>query len=331
MIYPWQKKQWQKVRSSYLQGRLPHALLLAGNRGLGKVDFAKKLAEFILCENKKEVACGDCRSCHLFCASSHPDFFILTPEEKSKTIKINQIRDLIDDLNQTSHRSHYQVAIIHPAEAMNHSSSNAFLKTLEEPSGQVLLLLVSNRIGALLPTITSRCQRLTFTPCAHDATVQWLQGEIKGEINSDLSKVLQLLKVTHQSPLCALELGATSFLSLRDNLFNSVLNTIEQCEHAINVVSALLRENPKLILQILIIIFMDVLRLQLNASDFVVNKDRLHILQKLKAAFSLRKTLLLLQQLQEAWRLIESVVAINLQLLLEEIFLTVEMDHIHVR
>lgn len=326
MIYPWQRKQWKEVRSSYLQGRLPHALLLVGNRGLGKVDFAKKVAEFILCENKKEAACGDCRSCHLFCASSHPDFFILTPKEKSKTIRIDQIRDLMHDLNQTSHCSHYQVAIIHPAEAMNRASSNAFLKTLEEPNGRVLLLLVSHRMGVLLPTIISRCQRLTFIPCTHDTTVQWLQKEI----NSDLPKALQLLKITNQSPLSALELETTNFLSLRDNLFNSVLNIIEQFEHAINVVNTLLRENHKLVLQILIIIFMDVLRLQLNAGDFVVNKDRLPMLQKLKVTFSLGRTLLLLQQLQEAWRLVESVVAINLQLLLEEIFLTIEMNHNHV-
>ena len=324
MIYPWQQKQWQEVRSSYLQGRLPHALLLVGSRGLGKVDFAKKIAEFVLCENKNGVACGDCRSCYLFCAGSHPDFFIVTPEEKSKTIKINQIRDLMHDLNQTPHCSHYQVAIIHPAEVMNRSSSNAFLKTLEEPSGQVLLLLVSHRIGILLPTIISRCQRLTFTPCAHDATVQWL----KKEINSDLPKALQLLKVADQSPLSAFELETINFLSLRDDLFNSVLNTVEQRENAINVVNTLLGENPKLILQILIIIFMDVLRLQLNADDFVVNKDRLPMLQKLKVTFSQGKTLLLLQQLQKAWRLAESAVAINLQLLLEEIFLTVEIDHV---
>ena len=323
MIYPWQQKQWHEVRSSYLQGRLPHALLLAGSRGLGKVDFAKKMAEFMLCENKKEVACGACRSCQLFCAGNHPDFFIVTPEEESKTIKINQIRDLMHDLNQTSHCSHYQVAIIHPVETMNRASANAFLKTLEEPAGRVLLLLVSHRLGALLPTIISRCQRLIFTPCANNATTQWLQKEI----NSDLPKAVQLLKVANQAPLCALELEATNFLSLRDQLCNSLLNSVKQCENAINVVNTLLKESPQLILQILIIIFMDVLRLQLNADDFVVNKDRLALLQKLKMAFSLGKTLLLLQRLQEAWRLIESAVTVNLQLLLEEIFLTVEIDH----
>lgn len=324
MIYPWQQKQWQEVRSSYLQGRLPHALLLVGSRGLGKVDFAKKIAGVILCENTQGVACGTCRSCQLFCAGNHPDFFIVTPEEESKTIKINQIRDLTHDLNQTSHCSYYQVAIIHPAEVMNRASANAFLKTLEEPAGRVLLLLVSHRPGALLPTIISRCQRLTFTACANDAATQWLQKKI----DSDLPKAIQLLKVANQAPLYALELEATNFLSLRDQLLNSVLNSVEQCENAIDVVNTLLKENRQLILQILIIIFMDVLRLQLNADDFVVNKDRLVLLQKLKMAFSRGKTLLLLQQLQEAWRLVESAIAINVQLLLEEIFLTVEMDHV---
>ncbi|QTS84099.1 DNA polymerase III subunit delta' [Coxiella endosymbiont of Amblyomma nuttalli] len=324
MIYPWQQKQWQEIKSSYLQGRLPHALLLVGSRGLGKVGFAKKVAKFILCENKKEVACGTCHSCRLFCVGNHPDFFIVTPEEKSKMIKIDQVRALISDLNQTSHCNHHQVVIIHPAEVMHHASANAFLKTLEEPTGQILLLLVSHRPDTLLPTITSRCQRLTFNPCVSAVTTQWLQKKI----NIDLSQAVQLLKIANQAPLYALELGVTNFLSLRDQLFNLVLNSVEQRENAIDIVDTILKENLQLILQILIIIFMDILRLQLNADDFVVNKDRLALLKKLKMVFPRRKTLLLLQQLQKAWQLVESVVAVNLRLLLEEIFLTIEIDYV---
>ncbi|MBS0358645.1 MAG: hypothetical protein JSS53_05200, partial [Proteobacteria bacterium] len=95
-------------------------------------------------------------------AGTHPDFFLIQPEEEAKLIKIDQIRALIGSLSQTSHSGKFKIVIIEPAEAMNIASSNALLKTLEEPTDNTLILLVTHQVSLLPATVRSRCQKITF-------------------------------------------------------------------------------------------------------------------------------------------------------------------------
>src|SRR3990172_8341016 len=106
MIYPWQTAQWDYIKSRIATKTLPHGLLFAGPKGVGKYDFALSIASSILCENRKEnsVACGACNACTLFKAATHPDLCIVQPEEQGKSIKIEQIRHIIEFLNKTTHR-----------------------------------------------------------------------------------------------------------------------------------------------------------------------------------------------------------------------------------
>lgn len=329
MIYPWQKKQWDKIVACYQKGRMPHALLLAGSRGLGKLTFAKSLAELILCERNLTQACQVCRGCQLLRVGNHPDFFEVSLEEKSKAIKVAQIRDLIAALNQTSQRGHYQVVILFPAEVMNRAAANAFLKTLEEPSGQVLLILVTHQPGVLPKTIISRCQRVLFKAYSDLMTLQWVEMQVKGDKN----KARQLLALTNHAPLQAIKLESLNYSSLRDLLLKSLINTVMQRESAVSVVSILLKEDLlkediKLILHIIITFLMDVLRLKLNCYYFILNTDHMSFLQELSLILSQEKLLEVLQQLQETWRVITGSEAVNSQLLLEEIFLMLEMHSV---
>lgn len=162
--YPWQESQWAYCLSHINAGTFPHAVLLTGLPGLGKQDFASALSARLLCERTQETACGVCRSCQLLEAGSHPDFFSIGLLDKSKVIKVEQIRQLIDKLSQMPSLSQRQVVVLHPAEAMHPAASNALLKTLEEPLGDVVLLLVSAHPDRLPATIISRCQRLVFNP-----------------------------------------------------------------------------------------------------------------------------------------------------------------------
>ena len=324
MIYPWQQKQWDKIIACYQQGRMPHALILAGICGLGKLTFAKSLAEFILCERNQTQACGICRGCRLFRVGNHPDFFEVSLGKKTKAgnkaIKVAQIRELISALNQTSQQGHYQVAILSPVEAMNRAAANAFLKTLEEPSGQVLIILVTHQPGILPPTILSRCQRIIFKAHFDSAMLQWVEAQVK-----DKNKALQLLALANHAPLQAIKLESLNYLPLRDYLLKSLVNTVMQRESALHVVSVLLKEDTKIILHIMITFFMDILRLQLNCHDFILNADCLSLLQEFSSVFSQEKLLEILQRLQESWRVITGSTGVNTQLLLEEIFLILEM------
>ncbi|MFT3931360.1 MAG: DNA polymerase III subunit delta' [Spongiibacteraceae bacterium] len=175
---PWQQAQWQRIQQQVDAERLPHALLLAGPKDVGKRTFARALTAQLLCAAPQYgAACGACKSCQLLMAQAHPDAYWLAPEEAGKAVKIDQVRDLVERMAQTAQQGGRKVAVIAPAEAMNRNAANALLKTLEEPSGSALLMLISDAPGRLLPTIRSRCQRLEFPIPARAEIVEWLQPQ----------------------------------------------------------------------------------------------------------------------------------------------------------
>ncbi len=165
------EKVWQGLLQR--RERLPHALLLAGQKGLGKFDLARQFAAALLCEAHSESgrACGQCLACNWFDQGNHPDFRLLQPEamtddgdaeegkkKASQQITIDQVRGLDDFLSVGTHRGGLRIILVNPSEAMNRSTANALLKTLEEPATNTLFLMITNEPTRLLPTIRSRCQ-----------------------------------------------------------------------------------------------------------------------------------------------------------------------------
>ena len=136
---PWHEDAWASLNSSIDSGRLPHAVLISGDQGIGKLRLATALAQRLICSAEMvKYACGACKSCNLFTAGSHPDVTYLEPEEKGKAIKIDPVRKLCESLSKTAQQGGWKVAIIAPAEAMNINAANALLKNLEEPQGKTL-------------------------------------------------------------------------------------------------------------------------------------------------------------------------------------------------
>ena len=178
---PWHHEQWRQVQQGRSAGRLPHALLLAGPPGLGKGLFARRLARALLCEapGAGGESCGRCRSCRLFQAGSHPDYSPVQPLEESKVIKIDQVRDLCAFLGYTAQYGGYKIALLEPADRLNGNAANSLLKTLEEPLGACLLLLVTAWPARLPATVRSRCQRLSFGPPPPALVVPWLAERVK--------------------------------------------------------------------------------------------------------------------------------------------------------
>lgn len=149
------KTLWQYFVTQRLNNTLPHAVLFTGTETQEKLKFAESLAQVVLCPSQ---ACGKCKSCKLFNSKNHPDYCFISPEEKSKIITIEQVRHLSNVLAHTAQLNHYQVAIINPAHAMNTAAANALLKTLEEPPGLVMMILISDKPHILPRTVYSRCQ-----------------------------------------------------------------------------------------------------------------------------------------------------------------------------
>jgi len=190
MMYPW----FERARAAFVnyseRGQIPHALLLQGPSGCGKLELAMDICRELLCLDGAARGCGKCRSCNLLKTGAHPDFRDITFEIHPKSGKlrneiiVDQIRALIEALYKTTTISPRTVAVVHPADRMNRSAANALLKTLEEPIGDTVLLLVAHDASRLPATVRSRCQRLPITLPTREVSLSWLvetQGLSPGE------------------------------------------------------------------------------------------------------------------------------------------------------
>lgn len=315
--YPWQQKPWQFLQSEISQDRLAHALLLHGVWGLGKRDFATAFSAHVLCDHKGSAACGQCQSCQWFQAGSHPDFFHVTLEEKSKAIKVDQLRALTQVLEKTSQRGGYQVALIESADTMNRAAANALLKTLEEPLGQVMIMLVADRLNTLPATIISRCQYVGFCAAPDDDTLRWLQQKVEGDVNPAL-----LLKAADYAPLRALEYMELGYFELRDRLLRHLLRVQRNETDPISTAAEFLKQEISLLLTILMSMVSDIVRLQHGVkSDALCHSDRFAQLQTLAQAHDVIKLHEYFQSCQKALAAAESGIHVNPQLLLESLFI----------
>jgi DNA polymerase-3 subunit delta' len=199
-----QDKALDILRGCVRKGRIPHALLFAGDDGIGKklaaINFAKTLnclnaenAELVKSEGlfkdsglqtpNYEImidSCDECPSCKKIEKGNHPDVFILGPEGDGDQVRVEAIRQLEESLSYKPFEGTYKIAIIDDAEKMNQSTANAFLDTLESPPAQSILILVSSRPEMLLSTIRSRCQRINFSPLPLKVMTELLEERIKG-------------------------------------------------------------------------------------------------------------------------------------------------------
>lgn len=175
-VLPWQESDWSRLQAWRQEGRLPHAMIWIGPPGIAQWELAQAWAFALLCEKPTDSgwACGQCTACHWVAAGTHPDLHILQPEDESRTIKIDAVRHCQQSLGQFPHHGERQVVLIEPAEALATASANALLKSLEEPRPGTHFLLLSSAPSRLLPTITSRCQRLTLTiPRVEESEAYW--------------------------------------------------------------------------------------------------------------------------------------------------------------
>jgi DNA polymerase III subunit delta' len=176
---PWHGDPLERIRAAWSSGRLPHALLLHGPQGLGKVAFAHWLAAAVLCDAPLAPldACGTCAGCRLLQAASHPDFTTVKVAQDKSAISVEQIRDTCERLAMTSYRCGAKVAVIEEAHRMTVNAANSLLKTLEEPPPNSLLVVVTSRPGALPATVRSRCQRLAFRAPPRSVAREWLEQQ----------------------------------------------------------------------------------------------------------------------------------------------------------
>jgi DNA polymerase-3 subunit delta' len=173
---PWLRGAQQRLRAALAAQRLPHSLLLLSAPGLGAEQLANWTTALALCESLEPRPCGVCASCRLLRADTHPDSHLVRLEEDARQIKVDQVRDLIDSLALKSYRGGYKVGVIEGAESLNANGANAFLKTLEEPTADTVLIIIARPSHRLPATVVSRCLRLTLQPPPREVAIAWLKA-----------------------------------------------------------------------------------------------------------------------------------------------------------
>ena len=173
-------------------GHFPHAILIEGEQGLGKKTLGEFLAMAAAC-GRVDAPCGACKSCTLFKSKNHPDISFTAPEDKKKSVSVNQIRALRDESYIKPHLDGRRVMIIDKAHTLNTESQNAFLKVLEEPPSDTVFILLAENKASLLPTVISRVAVLPLTPPERDEARQYLREHTKAD-DEAINKALDVAR-----------------------------------------------------------------------------------------------------------------------------------------
>lgn len=226
--YPWQSQAWSLLQKMVVNNRMPHALLIHGENGLGKLNLAHYLVRLILCKNPKDNhPCLTCDSCMtlmrddlsdqasqkelLIRHSYEPSVLYCRAELNNKgkkishDVRIDQVRKFCQSLYKTSDR--FKIGLLWYGDFLNAKSADSLLKTLEEPPERTLIILVAHQKSSLGKTILSRTQQVVVNTSQQETIAQWLNDEIKTQsIDIKLKNAQSILKQCHYQPLKTLEI-----------------------------------------------------------------------------------------------------------------------------
>lgn len=331
MIFSWQIKQWKQMWSAKQENRLAHALLVTGIAGTGKAQFVESFVRAYCCKQNKTIDSDvvptdecSCHACRLITGRAHPNVLWIEPEKIGSAIKVDQIRNISDFINQTSLQDEYRIVIINPADEMNINAANALLKTLEEPSPGSILILISNHAAQLPATILSRCQRIIFPRPDTELALTWLNKQLsshhkKLEINLDTEL---LLRLANGAPLAAMQLVKMEILSARTYLFQTLYLLSQKQADPIQVAAKIQDLEIIPFLDFMLTWIMDLLRLHLGcAKDEILNQDFATQLIAIQHQCFLHSINKYMDYLQHVRGQIQMGINLNKQLMIENVLI----------
>ena len=310
---PWQTKQWQQLYRCHQENRLPHALLLVGQAGLGKTLFAANFAKTLLCKNPSaksiQFACQHCRDCVLVAAGTHPDLCLLATEKSKRGINIDQVRDVIEKLNHTSQAT-YKIIVINPADSLLLAASQALLKNLEEPSERSLFILLTEKVERLLPTIRSRCQVIRFLPPEKSLAMVWLAQQLPAS-----APVEKLYHLSAGAPLLAMTYAQQNYYLFYTDLVAALAQLLNQGMDPIQCAARYVKTDAQQLLSTLLNVVSELLKCQLLSGYTAIEDALTHLAACLSTNF-------LLQYFDSVMALQAHTtkITLNLSLMLEDLF-----------
>ena len=310
-------------------GRVHHAYLFAGLRGVGKYTTALAFSAVVNCQERDPDgfadACGECKSCRKIAEGYHPDVFTVAPEGGSKRIKIEQIREIQEAAVKQPHEARYRMVLIDEAHAMTTEAANALLKTLEEPSSRMRLIVITDQAHRLLETIISRCQELRFSGLSTEEVLPILREELAADEDieevPDASTLRLAANYGEGSVGRSLEVVTSGMLEQRRQLVESVLDRpAGRTEPLIDLAEELGRGNDALDdqLDVLKLFFRDLMFYKTTGeSDRLVNTDLTDAIDEYADRYSVADLTDIIDELLDAQQSIDRQV--NPQFLLEDL------------
>lgn len=299
--------------------RIAHAYLFSGLEGIGKRLGAIAFSKTLLCLSAGLESCGKCSACVQVDQGNHPDFFLVEPDEKG-TISINAIRNMKRALSRTSFAGGYKLCVIDNAEKMNVSAQNALLKTLEEPTPDTVIFLISAQPYLLLPTILSRCQHLKFQPLAPGTALALVtEKQAVDERTGSL-----MVALSGGSPGKALELEVDSLKDLIESWIDRLSSPSARGKDpdllALGEIFFRDKENLKVRLNFLRLWFRDMILHKIYGDpERLLNRDKAGIIALHSQRWSLEKLLQSLLWIEDHQQAIDRNV--NSQLSIEALFM----------
>lgn len=224
-------QQIDHLTAAYKVGKLPHALVFAGPRGIGKATFAFQFAHYLLANRDRALAPAefeerDARAplYRQIASGAHPSVLHLTRplNEKTKAFKtaltVDEIRRVGRFLSMTAHDGGHRIVIVDPADDMNVNAANALLKNLEEPPAQTVFVLIAHSLGRLLPTIRSRCQIVRFQPLAADDLLRALAAAGKAPEAKDENDLIARAQGSVRNAVMLTDYGGVEIADALDRL-----------------------------------------------------------------------------------------------------------------
>lgn len=287
------------LRRSLRSGKTAHSYLFEGVPGCGRKKTALALTQALFCTVESDDACGECPSCRKVENGNHPDIHLLSPLPDKRDISVDQLREMQRELSLRPYEAPRKVCILDPAERLNVNSSNSLLKTLEEPPGNALIILLTENAGMLLSTVRSRCQLIRFAPLSPEHIQSLL--ERSGMAPEAATLVAPMSGGSLQR---ARELDNESLVTRREAILSRVSQmNIHQISSVFDASEELSgnREATLELLDMLLSFFRDAVHLGAGSRD-IVNRSVRPAIESIAARRSFPRNLELLERINETRR-----------------------------
>jgi DNA polymerase III subunit delta' len=305
-------------RRSLRAGKMAHAYIFEGQEGTGRRKTALALVQALFCQQLPDDACGLCPSCRKVAAGNHGDIHFVEPLPDKRDISISQLRDIQRELSLRPYEAPRKACIMEPADRMNTNSANSFLKTLEEPPGNAIIILLTENADILLPTIRSRCQLVRFSPLSPEHVCLILEHQ-----GTDRTAASLLAQMSDGSVQKAIGLDNEALSERRESIikyFTALsLNRIVTVFDASESLSGN-RDETIENLDMLLSILRDAVHLSAGNSDIINSSIKPHI-EKLASQLNLKKVLEIIDEVLETRRAVQRNA--NAKLALDHLFMKV--------